>query len=99
MLGLMLVASSLCEAETLPDLDFTTEVRSYLKDLPLKITREISLEVKFSLNEKNEILIHSIDAKDRSLRKLIAQRLDHQKMRSSLDRAVKEYTLPIRIKL
>lgn len=99
MLGLMLVATSLCKAETLPGVEFTTEVRSYLKDLPIEISRQAFVEVKFSMNEKNEIVIHSIDTRDRTLRKVIAQRLDHQKMMCSLDPAIKEYTLPIRIEL
>lgn len=100
IITLALITTGVCNAATpTPTPKFTSEVKVYLQELPLELEHEIDVKVKFSMNEENEIIVHSVEARNRYLRKLIAYRLDHQKMNAQLDPDVKEYTLPIRITL
>ena len=97
---LALITTGICSAGTPdPTPEFSSEVKAYLKELPLELEHEIEVKVNFSMNSDNEIIIHSVDARSLFLRKLIAYRLDHQKMHAQLDSDVEEYTLPIRITL
>lgn len=97
-IALALGTVSLCSAAAKPAIDFASEVKLHLENLPLEIEHEVTLNVKFSLNEKNEIIVNSVDADNAHLKKIITQRLSHQKMYSRLDPSIKEYTLPVRIK-
>ncbi|AVR45900.1 hypothetical protein C7S20_11910 [Christiangramia fulva] len=94
---LALITTSICSASTKPSSDFVSEVKTYLQDLPLEIKHDVSIKVSFSLNEKNEMVVHSVKAPNVFLRKLITKRLDHVKMNASLDSSFEEYTLPVRI--
>ncbi|MFZ0488706.1 MAG: hypothetical protein WBV11_04810 [Salegentibacter sp.] len=97
--GLALCATSLCRAVNAPDFTFTQEVYKYLNNLPVEVKEEVKVNVVFTMNEHNEIEIKSVETEDPYLRKVITRRLEHRKMYSFLDPSIKEYTLPIVIKL
>ncbi len=97
--GLALCATSLCKAVNAPDFTFTQEVYKYLNHLPVEVKEEVEVKVIFTMNNENEIIVKNVEVDDPYLRKLITRRLDHRKMYSVLDPAIKEYTLPILIKL
>ncbi|HEY9185775.1 MAG TPA: hypothetical protein VIM94_10660 [Salegentibacter sp.] len=82
-----------------PTSAFKYEVEKLLEDLPIELEeeeKEVNLTITF--NKNNEIVVLSVECDDPYVKSVIKKRLNYKKVKTQLDKSIKEYKLPIRLK-
>ncbi|WP_372919458.1 hypothetical protein [Salegentibacter sp.] len=82
-----------------PNSTFKYEVVKLLEDLPIELEEEekvVNLTITF--NKDNEIVVLSVDCDDPYVKSVIKKRLNYKKVNSQLDKSIREYKLPVRLK-
>ncbi len=78
---------------------FKYEVEKLLEDLPIELEEEekvVNLTITF--NKNNEIVVLSVECDDPYVKSVIKKRLNYKKVNTKLDKSIREYKLPIRLK-
>ena len=79
---------------------FKSSVAQEIEDLLQKhdfvLEQDVNATVTFVVNEKNEIVVLDVDAKDSSITRFIRGRLNYVKLNSTMTPG-KEYTVPVRL--
>lgn len=69
--------------EVEPESTLKKELHAMMSDIALPKGEDYEAEVKFLVNEDNQIVIVSVNAADQFVENLIKQRLNYQKVKSS----------------
>lgn len=104
-LNVMLLAaafaiSSVASASTKPtksETNFTSEIKELLENPSFKVEDEIEASVTFTLNNKGEIVVLSVDSDSNIVEGFIKSRLNYQKLEAKPTTGVKFYTMPVRV--
>ena len=74
------------------------EIGNLLKDANFILDYEVKVNVTFMINDEGEIVVLTVDAKDRSIEKFIKSKLNYKKLQNKLVEG-EEYKIPITMKV
>lgn len=97
MLGSSVFAAGSTEPVVEKSTTISKEIGKYLGTHDLKLQEEVTVQVLFTVNRNNEIVVLEVDTEEVILKNFIQNRLNYKKLDNE---AVvgKNYTLPVRIK-
>lgn len=75
----------------------SVEIGELLKNPGFLITDEITAEVKVMINEKNQLVVLSVNSKHDILDSFVKSRLNYKKLSVKLKTGQKKYMIPVRI--
>jgi hypothetical protein len=79
--------------------ELRSEISSLLGDkIPLQVKKESMAEVAFMLNNKNEIVIFSVDSKIDELSAFVKNKLNYKKLTTKGVKKGEFYRIPLKIK-
>ena len=82
-----------------PTKKLATQIEELLEDNYLtEDLVNLTAQVKFTLNEKDEIVVLSVDTEDERLESFVKSRLNYKKVDVDASKEGKMFTVPIRIK-
>ncbi|NER10736.1 hypothetical protein SAMN06265375_102284 [Muriicola jejuensis] len=82
-----------------PKKELTVQIGELLKDNFFVVDKEeLTAEVLFTLNHKNEIVVISVDTEDEVLEQFVKSRLNYQHVDVAVGKEGSMYTVPVRIK-
>lgn len=99
LLAAAFAVSSVASAGTNPvktENELTSEIKTLLEKPSFKIKKEITAYVTLTLNDKNEIVVLSVDSKSKTLESFIKHRLNYKKLNMSLN-GNNTYKVPVRL--
>lgn len=74
-----------------------TEIDHLLKDHDFQLSQDLVVEVTFTVNKDNELVVLSVDTKNYGVNKFILNRLNYKKLDFKVTPSVLDYKLPVRI--
>lgn len=76
-----------------------TEISSYIgKNIPVKVKASTTAEISFIVNNKNEIVVLTIDSKITELNAYIKNKLNYKKVNTTGIKKGEIYKMPLKIK-
>ncbi|WP_157893325.1 hypothetical protein [Salegentibacter sediminis] len=82
-----------------PTSAFKYEVEKLLEDLPIELEEaEKTVNLSITFNDDNEIVVLSVECDDPYVESVIKKRLNYKKVETQLDKSIRVYKLPIRLK-
>ncbi|MBW1297437.1 hypothetical protein [Aquimarina litoralis] len=100
LLAVAFAISSVASASTKPtksETGFTNEIKELLENPSFKVEDEIEASVTFTLNNKGEIVVLSVDSDSNMVEGFIKKRLNYQKLETKPATGIKFYTMPVRV--
>ncbi len=74
-----------------------TEIDHLLKDHEFKLDQDLLVNVSFTVNKENELVVLSVDTKNYGVKQFIMKRLNYKKLNSEFHESMPEYIVPVRI--
>ncbi len=75
----------------------STEIQEMLESNSFKIQKDLTANVKFTINEAGEIVVLSVETADASLEGFVKSRLNYKKVKVQNLVEGRYYTVPVRI--
>ncbi len=100
LLAIAFAVSSVASASTSPvktENVLNKEIKTLLKKPSFKIKKELTAQVTFTLNDKQEIVVLSVDSDSEVLESYIKDRLNYRKVNAQSDSEVKLFKIPVRL--
>ncbi len=80
-----------------PSKSLSAQIGELLEDHRLAVKEDLTATVYFTLNDKGEIVVLSVDTQDEDLEKLVKARLNYEKVELNQFTSGKMYKVPLRI--
>lgn len=74
------------------------QIEVLLKSYENNLTNSLKATVKFIVNNKQEIIVLSVDTSDKNLSSFIKQRLNYKKVAVKEVKSLETYTIPVKFK-
>ena len=78
-----------------PSITLSSQIHKMLKDNSFKISEDLTADVRFTINDKGEIVVLSVSTSDKALEGFVKGRLNYKKVVNAQEG--KTYTVPVRI--
>lgn len=81
-----------------PEKSLSSQIYEMLEENPFQIlSSELTADVRFTINNKGELVVLSVDTKNEVLEKFVKSRLNYKKVESGSIVEGRVYTVPVRI--
>ncbi len=91
------IANAANKSSDFKDENLSNEIKELLKSPSFKIDDELLASVTFTLNNKKEIVVLSVDSGNEMIENYIKSRLNYKKVGAKINSNIKTYTMPVRI--
>lgn len=93
----VLFASTNSEDKGVKSVQATEEIGKLLKNPGFLVEEDITANVIFTVNKKNEMVVLSVDSKNAAVESFIKQRLNYEDLPVALRNGEKTFKLPVRV--
>ncbi|WP_242086788.1 hypothetical protein [Aestuariivivens sediminis] len=80
-----------------PSNPISKEVVSHLKKPQFYLEEDVLVFVKFTLNDKNEMVVLSVDSENQLIDSFIKNRLNYKKLNARSNKRTKNFVIPVRV--
>lgn len=81
-----------------PASELSTQIQSLLKENTFRVNTDMIANVRFTINNKGEIVVLSVETENLALEGFVKNRLNYKKADVANVKPGKVYTVPVRIK-
>lgn len=96
--AMLLFAGNILANDVIPTKKLSTQIAELLEDNPFVLSKDdLTANVLFTLNDKKEIVVLSVETEDKGLEAFVKSRLNYKQVESSDSENGKTFRIPVRI--